>query len=339
MTAANGLPTQQDIARAAGVSQSAVSRVYGGGRVAASTREKVLRTADALGYSRDAIARSLVTGQTTIVAMVIGDIHNPFYPYALEKFSTRFTAAGRQILLFAVPRGQSVDDVLPQALAYRVSGIIIASAELSSNATRMCQEHNIPLVLFNRYVAGSTAPRISCDNRAGGRLAADHLLSLGRKRLAYVGGLATTSTNRDRKRGFIERLKRRGHQLALAVDSEYSYEWGFEAAHRIAQHEGVDAIFCANDVIAMGLLDGLRLAGTGRVPEDIAVIGFDDIPAAAWPGYSLTTIRQPVDSMVQAALKMFTAGGTDAADQRAANLPGELIIRNSTVPIGSTTDR
>jgi DNA-binding LacI/PurR family transcriptional regulator len=318
-TAANGLPTQQDIARAAGVSQSAVSRVYGGGRVAASTREKVLRTADALGYSRDAIARSLVTGQTTIVAMVIGDIHNPFYPYALEKFSTRFTAAGRQILLFAVPRGQSVDDVLPQALAYRVSGIIIASAELSSNATRMCAEHNIPLVLFNRYVTGSTAPRISCDNRAGGRLAADHLLSLGRQRLAYVGGLATTSTNRDRKRGFIERLKRRGHQLA--------------------QHEGVDAIFCANDVIAMGLLDGLRLAGTGRVPDDIAVMGFDDIPAAAWPGYSLTTIRQPVDSMVQAALKMFTAGGPDAADQRAANLPGELIIRKSTVPISSTTDK
>ena len=328
MTIPNSIATQHDIASAAGVSQSAVSRVFSGGRVAVETRQRVLDAAQALGYRRDAIARSLVTGQTTIVAVVIGDIHNPFYPYALGMFSETFSRAGKQILLFTVPRGGTVDDVLPEALSYRVSGVIVASAELTSAAARMCADAGVPLVLFNRYVASRSAPGVTCDNRAGGRTAADHLLAQGRANFAYVGGLANTSTNRDRRRGFAERLKRSGHQIQVAVEKEYSYEWGYQAAVALLEHPQVDAVFCGNDIVAMGLMDGLRIRGGRKVPDDIAVVGFDDIPAAAWPGYSLTTIQQPVEAMLQATLGILDAPG-DTRPRDRLRFAGPLIVRNS----------
>ncbi len=325
----NSITTQHDIAVAAGVSQSAVSRVFSGGRVAAETRARVLAAAEALGYRRDAIARSLVTGQTTIVAVVIGDIHNPFYPYALGRFSETFSRAGKQILLFTVPRGGTVDDVLPDALSYRVSGVIVASAELTSAAAQMCKDQGVPLVLFNRYVAARSAPGVTSDNRAGGRTAADHLLALGRANFAYVGGLANTSTNRDRRRGFTERLKRNGHQIQIAIESEYSYEWGYEAAAAVLERPETDAAFCGNDIIAMGLMDGLRIRGGRKIPDDIAVVGFDDIPSAAWPSYSLTTIQQPVDAMLQATLDILDAPSDQVFRDR-LQFAGPLIVRGST---------
>jgi DNA-binding LacI/PurR family transcriptional regulator len=329
VTLSTSIATQHDIAVAADVSQSAVSRVFSGGRVAAETRQRVLEAAQALGYRRDPIARSLVTGQTTIVAFVIGDIHNPFYPYALGRASEAFSRAGKQILLFTVPRGGTVDDVLPEALSYRVSGVIVASAELTSAAAQMCEDHGVPLVLFNRYVAARSAPGVTSDNRAGGRTAADHLLAQGRSNFAYVGGLANTSTNRDRRRGFTERLKRGGHQTQVALDKEYSYEWGYEAAAAVLEHSQVDAAFCGNDIIAMGLMDGLRIRGGRKIPDDIAVVGFDDIPAAAWPSYSLTTIQQPVDTMLKATLDILDAPGDERVRDR-LQFVGPLIVRNST---------
>lgn len=333
MTIPNSIATQRDIAIAAGVSQSAVSRVFSGGRVAAQTRQRVLDAAQTLGYRRDAIARSLVTGQTTIVAVIIGDIHNPFYPYALGKFSEAFSRAGKQILLFTVPRGGAVDDVLLDALSYRVSGVIVASAELTSAAAQLCTDHGVPLVLFNRYVAARSAPGVTSDNRAGGRAAADHLLTLGRSNFAYVGGLGNTSTNRDRRRGFTERLKRSGHGIQIALEKEYSYEWGYEAAAAILENPETDAVFCGNDIIAMGLMDGLRIRGGRKIPDDIAVVGFDDIPPAAWPSYSLTTIQQPVDAMLQATLDILDQPAEERARER-IQFAGPLIVRNSTTASG-----
>ncbi|WUH99569.1 LacI family DNA-binding transcriptional regulator [Spirillospora sp. NBC_00431] len=324
------VPRQQDIARRAGVSQAAVSRTFGGGPVAKETREKVLRAAAEFGYSPDAIARSLVTGQSTMIAVVLGDIHNPFYPYVLDRLTTKFNEAGRQVLLFTVPPGRRVDDVLPQALAYRVAGVVVASAELSSNVAVACAERNTPLVLFNRYVPGSGAAGVSCDNREGGRLAAEHLFSRGRRNFAFVGGLAGTSTNVDRRDGFVEAVRRGGGTVGDVLEGAYSYEWGYQAADRVGAG-AADAVLCGNDIIAMGLLDGLRHGSSRTVPDDVAVVGFDDIPAAAWPAYSLTTVRQPVDQMIDATVALLAGEpGTSPGEGRAHRFPAELVVRGST---------
>ena len=148
--------TQKEVAKLAGVSQSVVSRVLGGGVVSALAKEKVLAIAKSVGYQPDALARSLVTRQTDIVGIVMADIMNPFYPFVLEKFISALQKKGQQVLLFNAPRDKDVDEELSLVLQYRVKGIIITSASLSSRMARVCRENGTPVVLFNTSVPSFT---------------------------------------------------------------------------------------------------------------------------------------------------------------------------------------
>ena len=207
------------------------------------------------------------------------------------------------MLLFATGPGKDVDDVMPDVLRYKVDGLIIANAVLGSALVDECVRLGTPLLLFNRYVRGSDVSAVLCDNVAGGRLVADVLLDAGHTRIAYVAGKVNTSTNMDREQGFAERLHERGYGPWLREQADYTYESGFEAARRLLARTGrPDAIFCANDIMALGAIDAARQAGVS-IPEQLSVIGFDDIPAASWGAYMLTTVRQPVNTMIDLSVR------------------------------------
>lgn len=320
--------TSFDVARAAGVSQSVVSRTFTpGGKVAAKTRLHVLSVARTLGYRPNIMARNLVKQTTDIVGIIMADITNPFYPYVLQKFILQLQELGRQVLLFHVVDEQEINNALRLALQYQVEAIIVTSMTLPTNLAEECAESGVPVVLFNRYVRNPSVLAVSCDNVKGGGMVADALVNSGHRSFAYIGGKPETSTNEDRKKGFTERLSERGHNLTFFAEREYSYEWGHEVGKTLFdQHLPPDAVFCANDIIALGVLDAAKHDVGLTIPDEASIIGFDDIPMANWPAYSLTTVRQPVNAMIDRTLALLLK---KAEQKRSETLAGVMVVRTS----------
>ena len=325
--------TSMDVARRAGVHQSTVSRALGqGANVAAATRERVQAAARELDYTPDAIARSLITRRTALVGIVVAGLSSPFQPYVLEKFVHRLSEARLRTLVFGVPPGGEVDDVLATALEYRPAALIITSAGLASERIEACVRQGTPVVLFNRTLPGSSASAVCCDNAGSGRMAADLLVECGGRRFAYLAGSADSSTNRDRRAGYLARLAELGVGDVREERGSYDYESGYAATRRLLDGRGEpgrpDALFCASDILALGARDAARDAAV-RVPDELGIVGFDDIPMAAWAPYDLTTIRQPVDEMIAGTLAVIRGGSGEPVSQL---LPGELVERGSTRP-------
>ena len=325
--------SQIDVAKLAGVSQAAVSRVFTpGASVSEDTRNKVMLAAKQLRYRPNVIARSLVSNSTNIIALVVKRFTNPFYAHMIQDFTRALQEQGYWTLVFNIAENEELDDALPTALQYRVDGVIITSATLSSKLAEECARSGTPVVLFNRYVDDGHTHVVSCDNIAGGRLVADALVDAGHKRFAFVAGEESSSTNRDRENGFASRLKERGCELTYRESAnEYSYEMGFAAAKRLLERgECPDAVFCANDLIAMGVMDFARHELNIRIPEDLSVVGFDDIPSAAWLSYDLTTVRQPFGELVEGTIKVLM-DAIDAPNKEVINklINPVLIARSS----------
>ncbi|MCX6038800.1 MAG: LacI family DNA-binding transcriptional regulator [Chloroflexi bacterium] len=325
--------SQIDVARLAGVSQAAVSRVFTNGRsVSEDTRTKVMAAVEQLGYRPNVIARSLVQNSTNIIGLVVKRFTNPFYAQMIQDFTRALQEQGYWALVLNIAENQELEDSLPMVLQYQVDGLIITSATLSSRLAEECARSGTPVVLFNRYASDASTHVVKCDNTEGGRIVADTFLDAGHKRLAFIAGEESSSTNRDRETGFVDRLKERGHNLAFRESAgDYSYELGYAAAQRLFQLDAPpDAIFCANDLIAMGAMDLARLKLNIKVPDELSIIGFDDIPSAAWPSYDLTTIRQPFGKLVDATIQvLMNAINNPECEVTELIVPPTLIWRNS----------
>lgn len=325
--------SQIDVARLAGVSQAAVSRTFTtGASVSEETRAKVLAAAEKLRYRPNVIARSLIRRSTNMVGLVVMRFTNPFYSQMIRDFTRALQDQGYWALLLNIDDVHEVEDALPMALQYQVDGLIITSATLSSTLAEDCARSGTPVVLFNRYASNDSVSAVRCDSVAGGRLVADALLDAGHQRLAYIAGEERASTNRDREQGFIERLQERGQTLFLRESAgEYTYESGYAAALRLLRgDERPDGVFCASDLIAMGTLDAAQVTLGIRVPDELSIIGFDDIPMAGWPGYSLTTVRQPVEEMVEATMRvLMEAIESPGAEAVIEVIPPALVARAS----------
>lgn len=325
--------TSRELASLLGVSQSAVSRAFTpGASIAPEMRERILKYAQELDYHPNAIASMLSKSRTNIVGIVVSDMQNPFYPALIEKLSRGLQQIGLQSLLFTVTKGSNVEEQLLALRRYNVDAVIIVSATILSGAAISWATEGRAAILINRTISDAGLNCVCCDNVAGARAVADHFHALGRRNVAYVAGLAHTSTNLERQDGFITRVAELGmtltHRLA---GGEYSYEAGYRAGREIAASSNTDAIFFANDILAIGGMDALREEGGLRIPEDVAVAGFDDIAMARWPRYSLTTFSQPVDDIVNFTVKMIEDGDAAPGKPPTINrLPGGLIVRNST---------
>ena len=325
--------TSAEVARLAGVSQSAVSRVFTpGASVSAKTMEKVRAAAEELGYRPNVLARSLITGRTRIIGLVVAYLENQFYPMALELLSRALQARGYHILVFMAENStERVAQVMSELLDYQVDGIITASVAMSNDLTARCDGAGIPVVMFNRGQDDARLSEVTSDNVNGARRAAEFLIKGGHKRIAHVMGWQGSSTGRDRAEGFKQAMQAAGLQPFALVDGTYSREKAAAVTRELCQGpERPDAIFVGNDHMAFAVMDTLRHELGLRVPQDVSVVGYDDVPMAAWPAYGLTTIRQPVNRMVEAtvaALLNQIEGGSSAPTKVKIN--GPLMVRTS----------
>jgi DNA-binding LacI/PurR family transcriptional regulator len=331
---ANEKVTSLDVARRAGVSQSAVSRVFTPGASASKrTIEKVRRAAAELGYRPNVLARSLITGRSRIIGLVVAYLENYFYPEVVERLSVALQEQGYHVLVFmAAPTVEDVEGVLQEILDYQVDGIVLASVSMSSILAEQCQSLDIPVVLFNRDQDDPRLSSVTTDNRAGGRALADLLVSLGHQRIAYIAGFEGASTQRDRELGFREGLAAAGQELFARGVGNFQHPLAQEAARRMFDcTTPPDAVFVCNDHMAFAVMDVLRFELGLRIPEDVSVVGFDDVPPAAWPAYNLTTFRQRVNRMVaETVFTLIDRIEAKNAEPRRVKIDGALIVRKST---------
>jgi DNA-binding LacI/PurR family transcriptional regulator len=331
---ANDKVTSLDVARRAGVSQSAVSRVFTPGASASKhTIEKVRRAAAELGYRPNVLARSLITGRSRIIGLVVAYLENYFYPEVMERLSVALQEQGYHVLVFmAAPTVGDVQGVLQEILDYQVDGIVLASVSMSSVLAEKCQSFEIPVVLFNRDQDDSRLSSVTTDNRAGGRALADLLVSLGHQRIAYIAGFEGASTQRDRELGFRDGLAAAGQELFARGVGNFEHALAQEAARRMFDRSRPpDAVFVCNDHMAFAVMDVIRFELGLKIPGDVSVVGFDDVPPAAWPAYNLTTFRQRVNRMVaETVTTLIDRIEAKSSEPRRVKIDGTLIVRKST---------
>ncbi|MEM9969741.1 MAG: LacI family DNA-binding transcriptional regulator [Pseudomonadota bacterium] len=333
--------TSLDVARLAGVSQSAVSRVFTpGASASAATAEKVKKAATELGYRPNPLARAMITGESKIIGLLVAYLDNQFYPVALERLSAALQKRGYHILVFMVKNStEGVDDIVQELLDYRVDGIVAASVAMTNELTERCADAGIPVVLFNRGQDGPGPSIVTSANVAGGRKVAEFLVAGGHQRIAHIAGWAGASTGRDRQRGFLDGLAAHGVEPLGVIDGMFDRDVAAKAARALMNRtRPPDAIFVGNDHMAFAVLDALRVLGCD-VPGDVSVVGYDDVPLAAWAAYDLTTVRQPVNRMVDATVETLLEEieNPNRPGQR-VEIDGPLVVRGSArVPKGWTS--
>jgi DNA-binding LacI/PurR family transcriptional regulator len=327
-------PSSTDVARLAGVSQSAVSRAFSEGKsVSKETSRKVREAAEKLGYSPNFIPRILLKHRSHLVAIVISGTSNPFYALALEEFTKALQKTGNQVLLVHVDSGHSLDGVLPKLASYRVDAFVSALPVVSEEAALAFARVKIPAISFNTPISNLWVASVCADNAAGARAIADLFVARGARSFGFIAGSTGSHASNERLRGYSDRLIGYGHtQVEIAI-GEFHYSGGFNAVLEFHRRGPMpEAIFCANDLMAIGAIDAVRRIVGLRVPQDVLVAGFDDVPEASWDAYDLTTIVQDVPSMVVEAMSilesMISSSGSSGGTLRV--VPGRLVERSTT---------
>jgi len=331
-------PTSHDVARRAGVSQSTVSRALSGDpNVSEETRARVVSAAEELDYSPDLVARSLITRRSKRVGVVVSNITNPFYPHLVDVLERDFSALGYSMLLFNEQDVAEQQNFLELYQGRAVDGFVFTSAVIGFEAADRLHESEVPVVFLNRHIDDDRFDRVVSDNRSGAGYAAKHLVELGHRRIAQIAGPPRTSTARERDDGFRSTLEQLGRPLApdLSLAGPYEHETGLAGCRELlGAADPPTAIFCGNDVIALGAWDALISAGM-RIPVDVSVIGFDDIAMTAWDSIGLTTVRQPLAEMAQVSAELLVErlGEDRLQPPRERVFPTELLVRRTVGPV------
>ena len=251
--------------------------------------------ASALDYRPNQVARALISERSGLVGLVMPPDFIPLYSLALGEFARRLPTAGLQPLVLTAEASTRADDLVEKFIEYRVDGVILTAATLSSRVAARCAQRGIAVIQFGRAELRARGARVSSDNLGGGQTAARLLRGCGARQAAYLGGDPDTSTDRDRAAGFTREWPRAPKVSA----GKFAYAEGAAAARtllRLKPHP--DAVFCASDVLAYALLDVARHEFGLSIPRSLMVIGVDDAPPSAWQGYALSTMRQDVPNLV-----------------------------------------
>ena len=301
--------TSYDVAQLAGVSQSAVSRCFKpGASVSKSTYARVMEAASRLDYIPNAAARSLITRRSNMVAVLITNQANLYYPELLAELSQQITARGKRVLLFTLARETDVDRVLADVWQFQVDGVI-AAARLTEAHVAEFERRHMPLVLFNRTLRERAVNTVTCDHLEAGRMLASRLAAAGHRRFGIIAGTEDSSVAGERRRGACERLAELGLPPPVVVPGQADYRSGGAGLKAIIAQMGrvPDAIICGSDVMAIGCLDCARHELGIDVPGRLSVAGFDAVEPSNWLSYNLTTLRQPMPKMAMAAADLLCA--------------------------------
>lgn len=321
------------MARTAGVSQATVSRVLqGSDSVTEETRRRVLRAVTERGYEPNALARAMKTQRTGTIGVVVARITNPYYPEMIEALSAELAEAGQRMVLWT-SEGAGDASALEAIRQRMVDGVVFTTVTAESVPLREALRLGAPAVTLNRSVDGIACDQVTSDNEAGARQVVEYLVETGHRRLGFIGGPIGPSTSMERERGFRRAVAEAGLHLdeRLCLRGDFSHEDGRSAMRTLLGAERPPtAVFCVNDLTAMGAVDGARSLGR-RVPDDVWVVGYDDIAMGSWDGYDLTTVRQPITQMAALAVQMLLRRISEpVVEPRHHRFPSELVIRGST---------
>jgi DNA-binding LacI/PurR family transcriptional regulator len=329
--AARHTPTMEDVARAAGVSRALVSLVMREQpNVSEERRRRVLEAADLLGYRPNAMARSLASRRTRTVGVVLDDLANPFFAEIAGGVEELASEVGYQLLLGAGGRqARRERAAVATLLEYRVDGIILVSPRMPRSDIAAAAAES-PLVIIGRQIRGVGADFVLIDERHGTALVLDHLIELGHERIAHVDG-GRGAAGPQRRAAYVRGMQaRRLGRHVQVVPGDFTEEAGMVAATQLAAGGKLPtAVFAANDMVAAGLLGGLDRAGVA-VPDDVSIVGYDNISIAHLAHVSLTTIDQPRTEMGRLALQLLL----DRIDNRRPDLleliEPKLVVRGTT---------
>lgn len=340
--------TLADIAQRAGVATMTVSRVINeNGYVSHETRERVLKVVREMNYRRNALARGLKRQRTETIGLVLGDIANPFGAELARGVREVLTERGYTLFMCVSERSAREDMAAFDSLAdHRVDGIIVATRASKLGNDRLVEivEMGIPVVLIGRDFRHPMADLVTADNLRGGYEAVTHLISLGHRRIGFVGASLSTVSGLRRFQGYVDALREHGLPMdeSLIVGSSEgreqmpgyaTEEMGFECMNRLLEHrEPPTAIFARNDITALGAISAIKSAGLS-IPQDIAVVGYDDIPLARHTSPPLTTIRQPTREQGRLAgeLILRRVESRDPLMREEKIVDCELVVRESTI--------
>jgi DNA-binding LacI/PurR family transcriptional regulator len=324
--------TSYDVARVAGVSQSAVSRAFRPGlSVSAKTKDKVMKAAKKLGYKPNAIARMLITQRSRMVAVIISSISNLIYPELLSRVTDQLSDRDLRVLLFTLDDSAQLEHLLEQIFTFQVDGVIALTAHFDHRDIAQFEEHNIPVVLYNRQVPDHPVNTVCVDHRQGIHQLIDLLLAGGNKRFLILSGPTDSDVGNERREIALDHLARKGIEGVSVLYGDFSYQSGKDCfAKWMTENEAPDAVICSNDSMAIGCIDEARGNHGLILPDQMSIVGFDGIHAAFWTGYELTTVRQPVNQMAKAAVDilMERVGNPDFPPEKRV-LAGTLIRGNT----------
>ena len=332
--------TLDDVARKSGVSRATASRALNGReRVNPDVRDRVRLIADVLGYRPNSVARSLASGRSDVLGLVLPTGHivsEPYEAHLLEAVAEAATRSGHGLMLW-LAKGEPSPAVRDEFRTGFVDGLIISGVAVGAGWVEDLLDGPHPCVLVGRHPTRTDVPSIEIDNVGGARRAAEHLVAGGSRRIAIVLGPADRTDSEDRDRGFRDGVATGEATLdeLLVERGSFTQESGFEAMQRLLPQRP-DGVFASNDQMAVGVLRAIAAAGL-RVPDDIAVVGFDDLPVAATTQPPLTTIRHDIDAVgtaaIDALLRLLDREHTDGAGETSTVLPTPLIVRQSSRPI------
>ncbi len=328
--------TLRDVAERAGVSRSAVSRTFtDGASVSPKTRAKVEMAAAALGYAPNALASSLTTGRTKMIGLIVNNFQNPLILAVFDLFTRGLQDRGLRPLLVNLSDATDPAASLRMLRQYSVDGVIVASSTLPPSFALSFKDAGLPVVhAFGRARAASPVHVVGIDNIACGAMAAEALMRRGYRRVAFLGGPQDATSTQDRATGFLDALRAYPDAVAsVSYASAYSFDAGRAEMQRLLAQAPAqtpaEAYFCGDDLLAVGALTAIQDAGLS-VPDDVGLIGLNDMDMARWPNIGLTTIRQPIAAIIDAAIAL-VVDTIETPDRPAENrmFPCEVIERRT----------
>ena len=328
--------TLKDVAELAGVSRSAVSRTFTeGASVSKKTREKIEKAASDLGYSPNALASSLTTGRTKLIGLVSNNFHNPIFLEVFDLFTRGLQDRGLRPLLVNLTDEVDPENSNRMLRAYSVDGVIVASSTLPVSFAENFQNVGVPIVhSFGRQVPNPKVNVLGIDNIDAGRLAAKTLIARGYKRIAFLGGPMDATSTQDRLLGFAEVVNATPHvSMTNSFATNYSFEAGRLEMTKLLLSTPAEAYFCGDDVLSIGALSAIQSANV-RVPEDIGVLGLNDMEMAGWENINLTTIHNPIKHIIASSVELIVASLDDSTLQPESRLfDCHLVERGTLRPI------
>ena len=324
--------TAADVARLAGVSRSAVSRSYSKrAYVSREKRERILEAAEILGYRPNALAAGLNSRQSNLVAIVTGNLKNHYDSEIVGRLINRLIGLEKFPIVIGGTTDHVEDSEILELLDYPLDALVVRAGSVTAETAQACLKLQVPLIVSGRILEVGNVDSLCCDNVLGSRLAVGELLDSGRRNIGYLGGDPKFFSEQERALGFLTAMRERRVEPAFMTQSDFSFDGGYQAGMQILKGTALpDAVFCGNDAMALGLLTAARTAFQIRVPNELAIIGFDDIEMAQWPCFDLSTIRNPVDATVDEILLLLESRFADPERPgRTIRLVPELVPRGT----------